>query len=180
MTVTVLLSIIIAVAVSEILAGIGRLIRERNRVKFYGTHIAGMVLALLTMILHWWGIWQYRTVEFRAFHQFLALLAPSLTLVIVAFLITPRLPFQGQLDLRDYYFRNQRWTFGLAAVILVEFILLSVAIGDRSVLHSDNGIRALGVGILVGLAFVRDARVHTLSFVVLYLLILFFYARVQL
>ena len=146
-----------------------RLIRERSRVKFYWVHLSWMAYVVLWMLLHWWGIWDYRGVEFQSFFGFLALVAPSLTFVLVAFLITPTLPPEGDLDLRDYYARTQRWVFPLAALILLELSGLRMLLTEEALLHPRNGVRLLAVAGAVWLAVSRDARVHAtlviLSFV---------------
>ena len=143
--ITVVVSIVMAFAISEVLSGLGRLVRERSRVKFYWVHVAWMVYGILWILQHWWGIWDYRSIEFTNFFSFLALVAPSLTFVLLAFLVTRTLPVDGDLELRDYYRRNQRWVFPLAAVILVELSSLRLALTDEALLHPRNAFRALAV-----------------------------------
>ena len=164
--VTVVVSIIMAFAISEVLAGVGRLVRERSRVKFYWVHVAWMAYAVLWMLQHWWGIWDYRTVEFTSFFSFLALVAPSLTFVLLAFLVTPKLAPQGDLDLRDYYARNQIWVFPLAALILVELGSLRAMLTDEALLSPRNGVRALALGGAVWLAISQSGRVHAVGVIV--------------
>ena len=55
---TAFLGIILAVAVAEILLGVGRLTRERDRVKFYWVHLFWMFALLVIMIQRWWASWQ--------------------------------------------------------------------------------------------------------------------------
>ena len=163
--VTVVVSIVMAFAISEILSGIGRLIRERSRVRFYWVHISWMALGILWMLMHWWGIWDYRAVEFGGFFSFLALVLPALTFVLFAFLLTPTLAPGSDLDLRAYYARNQRWIFPLAALILVELSLLRMILTDEALLHPRNAFRALFAAGVIWLAASRNARLHALGVV---------------
>jgi hypothetical protein len=51
------IAIIFGYAVSELLAGIGRLIRQRDQVDFYWVH-SGLVIALMVALMNaWWNIW---------------------------------------------------------------------------------------------------------------------------
>ena len=52
--ITVFVSIILALAVAEVLAGLGRLIRERDHVRVYWVHVAWMLLVVLTVVQSWW------------------------------------------------------------------------------------------------------------------------------
>lgn len=85
--------------------------------------------------------------------NFLALVAPPLTFVLFAFLVTPTLAPHGELDLRDYYVRNQRWIFTLAALIFVELALVRMMLADEALLHPRNAVRALALSGAVWLAF---------------------------
>lgn len=53
--ITIFVAIIFGYAVSELLAGIGRLIRQRDQVDFYWVH-SGLVIALMVALMNaWWN-----------------------------------------------------------------------------------------------------------------------------
>jgi hypothetical protein len=55
--ITIFVAIVFGYAVSELLAGIGRLIRQRDQVDFYWVH-SGLVIALMVALMNaWWNIW---------------------------------------------------------------------------------------------------------------------------
>ena len=107
--VTVFVSIVMALAVAEVLAGLGRLIRERDHVRVYWVHVAWMLLAILAVTQSWWVIWNIRSHEFANFFEFLTLVVPRLIFVLVAFLLSPPISSDRPFDLYEYYFRHIRW-----------------------------------------------------------------------
>ena len=173
------LSIVMAFALSEILSGMGRLIRDRQRVRFYWVHVSWMAFAVLWMIQFWWGTWDLRTADFDSFFKLLLILTPFLTYVILAFLLVPTVPAQGELDLQDYYFRNQVWIFMLAGLILIEMTAVRKILGQESLLGLGTTIRTLGVGLATWLAFSKTPRVHAAAVFIGYALLLAFVLSIR-
>ena len=95
-----------AIAVAELLAGLGRLIRKRDYVKIYWVHVAWMILAILAQSNSWWAIWSIRAHEFESYREFMGLVVPSLMFVVIAFLLSPPIDSNRLFDLREYYFRR--------------------------------------------------------------------------
>ena len=158
--VTVFISIVMALAVSEVLLGLGRLIRERGRVVMYWTHVAWMVLAIFAMTQHWWGTWSYEPIPFESYRSFLALLAPSLTFVVIGLLITPQFPIDGEIDLRAQFLAIRRWAAGLGAVLVLEFGVLRTAVLGDPVFSIANLVRLLIAGSYTWAAAISDPKVE--------------------
>jgi hypothetical protein len=158
--ITVFLSILLALAAAEILAGLGRLIREREHVQVYWVHVAWMFLMIFSVIQSWWVIWNVRTHEFTNFFEFLVLVIPRLIWVLVAFLLSPPINSGESFDLRDYYFRHIKWVSMLAAAGLLGIAISRATLGVEEPLSPINGIRMAAVGILVSLGSSKNPRVH--------------------
>lgn len=172
--VTVLSSIVIAFALSEILAGWGQLIRARHRVRVYWLHVAWMLILLLVLIQVWWGTWVYRDIEFEGFGALLLLLASPLTTVLAVFVFTPDLSERDFVDLRTHYYDNRVWFFPLAALVLLELIAVDAFVGKQPCLHVENAIRGAGIAMVLGLAASRSERVHRAALVVAFTLFVVF------
>lgn len=157
---SVLLSIVIAYAMSEALSGWGQMIRMRDRVRPYLVHLGWSVLSVLLMVQWWWGFWQYREVADLGFFGFLAVLAEPVTLVLLSFVLTPHPTELGDRDLRAEYFRNRRWIFGLAALLLVELAVVDAFVAHQPFWHAENAIRGVGLGMLAALAVSANERLH--------------------
>ncbi len=158
--VVVFVSILLALAVAELLAGLGRLIRERDHVGVYWVHIAWMLLAILVVVQSWWAIWNVRTHEFANFFEFLALVLPRLNFVLVAFLLSPPISSDRAFDLREYYFRHISWVALLFAASMFGVALARTALGVEEALSPINGIRATVIGLFVFLGFTKNPRIH--------------------
>ncbi len=139
--VTIFVSILLALAVAEILAGLGRLIRERDQVRVYWVHVAWMLLAILAVTQSWWAIWNVRTHEFANFFEFLALVVPRLIFVLVAFLLAPPISSGQSFDLREYYFRHIRWVALLSTTAIFGIAFSLTFLGMEEVVSPINGIR---------------------------------------
>ena len=158
---SVLVSIVIAYAMSEVLSGWGQMIRMRDRVRLYPLHLGWSILSVLLMVQWWWGgFWKYREAADLGYFDFLAVLSEPILLVLMAFVLTPHPGELGGRDLRAEYFRNRRWIFGLAALLLVELALVDAVVGHQPLWQPKNAIRAVAVGVLVTLAISARERLH--------------------
>jgi hypothetical protein len=157
---SVLLSVVVGFAISEILSGWGSLIRRRAQLRPYWLLTSWSVLALVVMILFWWSAWDYHTTSSWTFFSFLAVLSAALTFVILAFVLTPTVSEDSTPDLRDYYFRNRTWIFGLWALVLVQVAAVDVIVARLPLWHVANAIRALGFAVAVALMRSQAERVH--------------------
>lgn len=159
---SVLSSIVIALGISEIVSCWGALLRQRREVRFYWVHTIWTVFAVLLMVQFWWGFWNYRTVETWSFAALLAVVAEALVMVLAALVLTPR-PAPGEpLDLRTHYYEQSRVFFGLACVLLVQLAAVDVWVGEQPFLHTENAVRALGMGATAWGAVSKNERVHAL------------------
>ena len=60
---SVLTSIVLALGITRILTGLGRLMQQRGRVKNYWVHLLWMMNVFLYLVLNWWILfrWQSQT-----------------------------------------------------------------------------------------------------------------------
>jgi len=176
---TVVISIVIAVAMSEVLVGWGRIIRYRATVQTYWLHTGWTAVVLLIMLRYWWSIWQFRTIQEWNFAMFVLILAPALVLIQIAFLLTPELTSTAPFRFRDYYFGNVRWFFSLGALYLAGTLLSNLILREQSPWGAENGFRGLGIIMLAMLALSRSERLHKLMFGVTTVVLVVFLASVQ-
>lgn len=158
--ITIFVSILLALAVAEVLAGLGRLIREREHVRIYWVHVAWMLLMILSVTQSWWVIWNLRGHEFTNFFEFLAVVVPRFIWVLVAFLLSPPLTSGRPFDLREYYFRHIGWMAPLSAFGLLGIAFSRTVLGVEDAVSPINGIRITVVGILTFLGFAKNPRIH--------------------
>lgn len=123
---SILVSIVIALAISELVQGWGALIRRRDGARPYGLHVAWTVLGLLAMVQWWWGFWQYREVDSWTFLRLFALVTNAVTVALFCYVLGAG--HAAETDLRAHSWANHRWIFGLAAFAVVQLAALGVAV----------------------------------------------------
>ncbi len=125
-----LASVVIAIALTEIFAGWGRLLRTHVVPKIDWLHLGWTLVVVLYAIQYWVGIWPYREVQFTLIYQVWFLIFPTLFIVLVSYAITPDIDPDTNLDLRDYYMSRRGPIFiGLAAFIATAQIADVIILG---------------------------------------------------
>lgn len=113
---SVLLSIIIGLAVTQLLTGMRGEMLGRERVRgFWPTQVwAGALLLVCTQT--WWAMFDLRTRHEWDFSNFAILLAQTIALYLLTGLVYPDFPPEGAIDLRAHYFAQRRHFFSLSLV----------------------------------------------------------------
>lgn len=129
----VLAAVVVAVAMTEIVGGWGRLLRTDATIEADWLLLGWTCYVLLASMVYWVGMLPYETFEFVYMGQIWLLVIPSLFLVLVAFALTPNVPTQGRLDLRAYYLSKRRHVFfSLSAFILMGWLADAAITGSIS------------------------------------------------
>jgi hypothetical protein len=152
-----LASVVIAIALTEIFAGWGRLLRTHIVPRIDWLHLGWSLVIVLYAIQYWVGIWPYREIEFTLIYQVWFLIFPTLFIVLVSYAITPDVDPDTSLDLRDYYMSRRAPVFIGLAVFLTTAQLADVIILDISL-----GWESLSLVIIALLpAFTQRISIHT-------------------
>ncbi|HSJ30753.1 MAG TPA: hypothetical protein VK933_04920 [Longimicrobiales bacterium] len=118
---SVLISIILGLGITQLLTGFGRWLEQRATFKAYGPAIGWAAFLLIVHVQTWWSMFGLRHWPDWNFLQFaLVLLQPSI-LFLMAILAFPG-PNSSD-DLRANYFVQRRWFFGLLMALLVVSVL---------------------------------------------------------
>jgi hypothetical protein len=127
------------------------------------------------LIIHWFNVSAYRGLEFERNYESLFFFLPSIFAAGTAFILTPTLLREGDIDLEAHYFSVTPWAFrsaaaytalaGLSHFLLLEqattppivstimtLVLVLVSYSKRTRLH-QVALSVLGVMLLANLAF---------------------------
>ena len=157
---TVLVSVVLAIAIAEILATWGRMIRRRQHVRPYWVHVGWMALMLLLAIENWVGFWSFRGRPGWSFFEYVLMLIPSLALVVLTFVLCPDLSTERSENLEQYFYQNSSWIFGLASIYLVSLMVTySLLRGDPWV-GPLNLIRVVALSAVLTLSVTKSRKVH--------------------
>ncbi len=128
--VTVFISIILGLGVTQILTGIADLIHQNNRVKLYWPHVIWIFLVLVLHVQEWWVTFELRSFEKWRLPLFLFILLYPVVLFILARLLFPFGFNEGGIDLKKFYYENYRKIFLFGAMLAFLSILDTLFIRD--------------------------------------------------
>ena len=114
---TVLVSIVVGLAMANVLTRLSVVITARERVDFYWPPVAWAIWLFFIAVQHWWAQWSVRHTREWNFGTFcLELLTPVL-LFLLSTLVLPEREEDGKLDLEEWYFHNRAWFFGVLFLV---------------------------------------------------------------
>jgi hypothetical protein len=117
---TVLVSIILGLAITQILQGFRDLMQARTRLTLYWPSVLWAILLLLVCVQEWWAMFGWRGHGPWTFAGFSVMLAQIVATYLAAALVLPDVKGDESIDLRTYYYANHRWFFamGVAAIAI--------------------------------------------------------------
>ncbi len=126
---SVIVSIILGLGITQLLQGISELINERQRVRFYWPAAGWAALLLIVNVQAWWAMFGLRNRHTWTFLQFSTVLMEVILLYLVAALALPNFGGQDVIDLRANYFKHRSWFFGCIVLMLLDSLLKSIVVG---------------------------------------------------
>ena len=110
---TVLISIVLGLAIANVLARLATVVTARERVVFYWPPLVWAVWLFFISVQHWWAEWSVRHTQTWTFGSFWLEVLVPVDLFLLSALVLPERGERGSLDLADWYFRNRRWFFAV-------------------------------------------------------------------
>ncbi len=159
---SVLISIVIALGIGEVTVCWGRLLQHRDQVRFSWIHLFWSAFILVLMIQFWWGFWNFRTVEGWSFASLIGVVLEAITLVVCSLLLTPGRSLSGEVDLGRLYYDNARPFFLLGGLLLLQLGLIDTLVLGMPLIHMENLIRLVALGVVALAAWSSDTRLHTM------------------
>ncbi len=131
--VTVFISIILGLGVTQILTGIADLVHQNERVKLYWPHLLWILLVLVLHVQEWWVTFQLRSLEKWRFPLFLFVLLYPVVLFILARLLFPFGFNEGVIDLKKFYYENYRRIFLFGSMLPLLSLLDNLILREYAV-----------------------------------------------
>lgn len=117
---SVLISIIVGLAVTQVLQGFRSLLLARTRVRGYWPAMVWAVLVLVLCVQVWWAMFDLsqRPAARWTFLDFSLVLLQTVPLYLLAGLALPDVDVERGLDLREHYYEHHRWFFMLLVLLI--------------------------------------------------------------
>jgi hypothetical protein len=150
---TILMSIVLGLAIANVLARLATVITARKRVDFYWPPIAWAIWLFFICVQHWWAQWSVRHTEHWNFGTYWLQLLVPVDLFLLSALALPERDEDGKIDLGVWYFHNRAWFFAVMFFLPLLSILEEVARTGRMASNLNLAFLVLfDVVILVALA----------------------------
>ena len=127
---SVLLSIIIGLAVTQLLTGLRGLMLRRARVRVYAVPVAWALLLLVILTQTWWAMFGLRGVRAWSFAAFAVVLLHTILLYLLAGLVFPDFGAEP-VDLRAHYYAHRGWFFSIAVAVTLVSVAKDVVLGGH-------------------------------------------------
>lgn len=111
---SVLVSIILGLAITQVLQGFRSLIHNRQSIDHYWPVVVWSILLLLMYAQSWWTIFGLRDRTEWTFAQFAILLTQTIFQYLMAALVLPDMATGQRTDLRRHYYDQRRWFYAAA------------------------------------------------------------------
>ncbi len=130
----ILISVVVGLALSELLTGVANLLRVRETIKFYWIHVLFQIGIFFALLQRWWESWELVDLGVISFGAVLSLLFPPIMLFLIAHLLYPRPAANA--DLEAYYYKQ--------APVLWGFVVLGTIVGtfDGTILENEPVLTA--------------------------------------
>ena len=120
---SVLTSIILALGITRLLSGVGRLLPDRSHIQVYWVHLLWTLNVFLYLVLNWWILFRWHSQQEWSFFLFLFVLFSPTIAYLLTVLLMPD-PFVDGLDLKQHFLAEGPL---YVLTILLMFILSVVA-----------------------------------------------------
>ena len=119
--VAVLISIIVGLALAQILRGVGRIVTSRDGPRPYWVHLLWTLWLFCFIALFWWWEFNLISVDWNIYIYLVWIIYA--TLVFFASLVLHPSDISDVTSYKEYFYRNRRWFFSLViAFSLWDFV----------------------------------------------------------
>ncbi|MGH9551970.1 MAG: hypothetical protein ACRD3W_21470 [Terriglobales bacterium] len=157
---SVLLSIVLGLALTQILQGYRAILLARGRIRHSATVLiwSGLLIAIVAQA--WWASFGLRDRTHWDFVTFAIILAQMGLIYMAAAVVFPDVPETGGVDLADHWERHRGTFFGFVLAMLAASLSKSFALDDRLPSTPDVLFHLLlGLAAVIGIA-ARNARIQ--------------------
>jgi hypothetical protein len=153
---SVLLSIILGLGMTQLLTATGRLIRHRDRVRVHWLPLLWAAVLLVIYVQVWWSMYGLRNHTGWTFLAFAAVLTQTATLYVMAAVALPEEIEASGTDLGVFFDRHHRWFFAFFLATLVVSVMKDVILDGRLPTRTNLGFHlVLAAGCVIGLLATR-------------------------
>ena len=126
--VTVLISIILGLGITQIMSGIADLIHQWGRVRLNWPHLLWVVLVFILHVQEWWLLFQLRSITVWKLPMFLFQVLYPISLFILARILFPMPTEENGTDMKRYYLSSYRKLFIMVMILSALSAIENIAV----------------------------------------------------
>lgn len=157
---SVLVSIIVGLALTQLLSGVARLIQLRHRIAMHPATLCWMAVLFLIDVQVWWVAFERRQAMQWTFFAFLLYLLIPIGVFLLSYLVLPDLGDEDTGDLHANFDGNRSWFFGLLAALPLVSLLEQAVRDGHLPMDTDFAFRCVWIAMALVAMRVRSARFH--------------------
>jgi hypothetical protein len=157
---SVLISIVIGLAITQILQGYRTLLIARRRVRVFAPTLIWGGLLLVLNVQMWWTMYGFRTRAEWTFIQFTVVLLQTVLTYMLAALVLPDVGSEEQVDLEAHYLNQAPWFFGIGVVLLIVSVTKDLVLDGVWPSRTNLAFHVLFTALWTTAAFVRRRSYH--------------------
>ena len=112
---SVLISIVIGLSITHLLASVHKVIQAGERVRWYWLSVLWTAVMFVAQVEWWWASFEFRQEADWNFFFYLFLLLSPVTLYLAAAFVLPDIEEGVSYDMKTYYYETRGWFFGVVA-----------------------------------------------------------------
>jgi hypothetical protein len=157
---SVLISLILGLAITQVLKGFRGLMHARTRLTVYWPAVLWGALIIVMSVQSWWAMFGLRMHVDWTFLQFSVVLAQTIVIYLLAALVLPDVFGDAQVNLREHYYDHRRWFFWLLALLIVTSLAKSLVMDGALPRPIDLAFHLLFIALGVSGAVIARPRYH--------------------
>jgi hypothetical protein len=159
---SVILSIVLGLAMAQVLSGFRSLILTRAKVKLYSTTLIWALIALIVPIQAWWADFAMRRQLNWTFLALLVVMLQAISIYMTAALVLPDISGEKLVDLRHHFFAHRSWFFGASFASTVFSLSKTVALSGHLPNPTDSTFEFTFGAIAIAAVLIRSEWFHRL------------------
>jgi hypothetical protein len=157
---SVLISLILGLAITQVLKGFRGLMQSRTRLRGYWPAVLWAVLIMVISVQSWWAMFDLRQHTDWTFLEFSVVLAQTIVLYLQAALVLPDFYGDAPVDLREHYWGHQRWFFTLLVLLIAISLTKQLIINGTLPRPIDLGFHVVFAAAGINGVMISNPRYH--------------------